>query len=269
MENSNFIRQAKSDIFKELHPILSFYINKGAKPQALKKYYKNNKRFIEILEDIKNKGINLVKDENEYKKIVREVLNEILDDFIAKEKDDEYKNKQSKMKHIKEFNSYEPEDEPVNEIASWILSVAAGFFLYKFLRGLLKELKPSKLHRKFDEMTPQQRSEYQENLQKQLDSVNFKILSNFVTKFFREGGQVKFSENYLYYIFELGDLIIKIDKINKTIKWSKIEIVGIGAKYVIADKENFTNPLPITEEDINGLITSIKEEGLDKNNVKA
>ena len=44
MENSSFKKQAKSDIFKELQPIISFYIKKGAKPKALKKYYKNNKR---------------------------------------------------------------------------------------------------------------------------------------------------------------------------------------------------------------------------------
>ena len=41
MENSNIKKQAKSDIFKELYPILKFYIQKGAKPSALKKYYKN------------------------------------------------------------------------------------------------------------------------------------------------------------------------------------------------------------------------------------
>ena len=106
MENTSIIKQAKSDIFKELHPIIKFYINKGAKPQALKKYYKNNKRFEDILEDIRNKASNLIKDEAEYKKLVKEILNDMLDDLIAKEKDEEYKNKSAKMKHIKEFNSY-------------------------------------------------------------------------------------------------------------------------------------------------------------------
>ena len=101
MENSNIKKQAKSDIFKELYPILSFYIQKGAKPKALKKYYKNKKRFNDILDDIKNKGINLVKDETEYQQLVKEFLDEILDDLIAKEKDDK-----TKMKHIKEYNSF-------------------------------------------------------------------------------------------------------------------------------------------------------------------
>jgi len=110
MENSNITKQAKSDIFKELYPIINFYIKKGAKPKALKKYYKNTKRFNDILDDIRNKGINLVKDEGEYKKLVKSILNEILDDIIAKNKDLEYKNK--KLKHIKEFNSYNESSFP-------------------------------------------------------------------------------------------------------------------------------------------------------------
>lgn len=104
MENSSFIKQARSDIFKELHTIISFYISKGAEPKALKKYYKKPKSFSDLLEDIKNKGINLVKDEKEYEKLVKEILNEMLDDFIAKEKDKDYKNKSQKMNHIKEFS---------------------------------------------------------------------------------------------------------------------------------------------------------------------
>ncbi|MCK9417087.1 hypothetical protein M0Q97_10565 [Candidatus Dojkabacteria bacterium] len=134
MENSNIKKQAKSDIFKELYPILKFYIQKGAKPSALKKYYKNSKRFNDILEDIKNKGINLVKDETEYHQLVKEILNEILDDFIAKEKDDN-KNKESKMKHIKEYNSF-------NEgILTWLFLsvVVVRFILYLVKKYIYKQ----------------------------------------------------------------------------------------------------------------------------------
>lgn len=104
MENNNIIKQAKSDIFKELYTIINFYISKGANPKALKKYYKNTKRLNDIIDDIKSKGVNLVKDENEYKKLVSEILNEILDDIIAKENDEKYK-----LKHIKEFYNFENE----------------------------------------------------------------------------------------------------------------------------------------------------------------
>lgn len=133
MENSNIKKQTKSDIFKELYPILKFYIQKGAKPSALKKYYKNGKRFNDILEDIKNKGINLVKDETEYHQLVKDILNEILDDFIAKEKDD--KNKESKMKHIKEYNSFNLNESGV------VIAFAIGFLLTQFVLSLIKKQK--------------------------------------------------------------------------------------------------------------------------------
>ena len=116
MENLNIKKQAKSDIFKELYPIISFYIKKGAKPNSLKKYYKNSKRFNDILEDIRNKGINLIKDETEYRQLVKEILNEILNDFIAKEKDDNYKKNDKKMKHLKEFNSYLYEEISISDV---------------------------------------------------------------------------------------------------------------------------------------------------------
>lgn len=114
MGNSNLKKQAKSDIFKELNPIISFYIKKGAKPKSLKKYYNNKKRFKELLSDIKNKGVNLIDDEDEYNKLVKSTLHEILDDIIAQEKDAEYNSKNTtqknsksaKMKHLKEFFDY-------------------------------------------------------------------------------------------------------------------------------------------------------------------
>lgn len=118
MENSSFKKQAKSDIFKELYPIINFYIRKGAKPNALKRYYKNTKRFNDLLDDIKNKGVNLIKDDQEYKKLVRDILNDILDDFITKCKDEDYKNKESKMKHIKEFYSFQ-----INELKTQGLKI--------------------------------------------------------------------------------------------------------------------------------------------------
>lgn len=97
----NIKKQAKSDIFKELLPIISFYIQKGANPSSLKKYYKKKKRLNELIEDIRYKGINLLNDESEYKEFVKNILDEILDDFILKNKDDEYK-----LKHLKEYYNF-------------------------------------------------------------------------------------------------------------------------------------------------------------------
>lgn len=148
MENSNITKQAKSDIFKELYTIINFYITKGATAKALKKYYKNSKRIDDIIEDIKSKGSNLITDENEYKNLVKNILNDMLDDIIAKEKDDEYKNKQ-KMKHLKEFYNFENTNE---SIMGTIYLFAIGFFLYKFIKSILKNSLEKKLSKVTDEV---------------------------------------------------------------------------------------------------------------------
>ena len=254
MENSSFIKQAKSDIFKELYTIINFYIKKGAKPQALKKYYRNSKRFNDILEDIKNKGINLVKDESEYKNLVKQVLNEILDDFIAKEKDEEYRNKQSKMKHIKEFNSFE-----INESAvSLLLSAGAIFFFYKFLKGFLKDIK-ERTKTSDEKINDLKASIY--NLQtKSLENI-IKVIEG---RWSNGEGTVELKEDIVYYtiIFNYPDkfktglfketfstpLIIKINKNDSTIKWN------------LDNNDDFTRPIQMKRIDMEELINGIKED---------
>jgi hypothetical protein len=97
----NIKKQAKNDIFNEIYPIINFYIKKGATPDGLKKFYKKVKNVNGLIEDIKSKGSNLIEDDKEYIKLVRDVLSEILQDVIARKKDEK-----SKLKHIKEFNSF-------------------------------------------------------------------------------------------------------------------------------------------------------------------
>lgn len=128
MEKSNIIKQAKSDIFKEIYTIINFYIRKGAKPSSLKKYYKSNKKLDELIEDIKSKSNHLINNETEYKLIVKEVLNDILDDFIANDKDEKIKN--NNMKHLKEYNKF-------NEgLIGWII---LSVIIVKFILHLLKK----------------------------------------------------------------------------------------------------------------------------------
>lgn len=261
MENSSIKKQAKSDIFKELYPIINFYIKKGAKPNALKKYYKNKKRFNNLLEDIKNKGINLVKDEEEYNKLVREILIDMLDDFIAKDKDEEYKNKYAKMKHIKEFNSY---NEDLHSAISTFSSIGAGIATGLFIRKLIKDLKEKRDSKKrlndYLAMTPKQRGEHSDNLNKQLADSEFRILISFVKYFFRDGGEVEIIDNYVWYIFKLNDLIIKIHKFDKTMKWSKIEFKGILSDFFIPDSEDFVTPIYLSDDDIKELKTALEQD---------
>jgi hypothetical protein len=101
--NSNILKQAKHDIYVALEGIIKFYNIKGASYLALKKYYKKNKNFDEILEDIRNKAFNLFNDEKEYKKTVKEVLMDMLDDRIAYQKD---KKKINEMKHLKLYENF-------------------------------------------------------------------------------------------------------------------------------------------------------------------
>ncbi len=303
MENSSFIKQAKSDIFKELYTIIDFYISKGAKPIALKKYYQKNKRFSDLLEDIKNKGINLIKDEKEYEKLVKIVLNDILDDLIAKEKDEEYKIK-TKMKHIKEFKKYTGEEimicpecdgsgynsknrmlnykmtsssgkckmcngsgdikpqksKKINEdFQNWVLAFGAGFFFYKFLSGLFKDIKMKKKTKMYLSMTTKEREDYKNKINSNIESVNFKILNEFIMQYLQKDGKINFTEDYVNYIFEVGDLTIKINKFEKTIRWNRIEFGGIFSKYII-NKEQFDTPIKISQENIDSLIQGIKED---------
>lgn len=227
----NIVKQAKADIFKELYTVINFYIKKGAKPQSLKKFYKNNKRFNDVLEDIKNKGFNLINDEVEYKKIVREVLNDILDDFIAKQKDEEYKNKSQKMKHIKEFYSFEMNEE-LSTFQHIILSAGAAFCLYKFVKGLL-----------FDIL-----DRYEDKIVAKVDKMALNNLSRRIGEKIESGKKAKLSEDFVYYTIEFDEnLIIKINKQKKFMTWTN-------------SKGEYMSPLLISQEEIDQLITSLKEE---------
>lgn len=253
MEKTSIVKQAKSDIFSELYPIINFYVKRGAKPQALKKYYRNNKRFNDVLEDIKNKGVNLIKDESEYKKLVRDILNEILDDFIAKEKDDEYKNKiNKKMKHIKEFNSYK-----INEEFSWLnvfLTSSAIFFTYKFFQGLLKK-KTQELKENPDDRT---------NKIKELENKRLEILASMVGSRLKNG-TAKLEEDVANYIITFDfdkdyatfpfkktlskSLIVKLNRYTAKMNW-----------WFSDEDENSRYSIQLTQEDVKELIKGIKED---------
>ena len=97
-DKSNLLKQAKHDIYVALQNIIKVYNMKGASYTQLKKYYKKKTNFEELLDDIRNKAYNLFDDENDYKKIVKETLMDMLDDKIAYEKD---------KKKLKKFEDYE------------------------------------------------------------------------------------------------------------------------------------------------------------------
>lgn len=257
MENSSLIKQAKSDIFKELYTIISFYIKKGAKPASLKKYYKNSKRFFDLLDDIKNKGINLVKDENEYQKLVKDVLYEILDDFIAKDKDLEYKNKQdSKMKHIKEFYSFDIKNQLNEDLIQTIdilSKIGIGVTGFLFLRKLIKDVKKSV-------MTPQQRYDKAISEIEKLKIDQFKLLVKMIGKRMKNKDySIDLSEDIVYYTIKFTHskpnkdfncpIILKLNKNDATLKYS------LGYP-----DDDFSVPFQFTQNDIKELVDAIKHD---------
>lgn len=100
MDNKNILKQARHDIFTELDKVITFYNSKGASFSSLKKYYKKKTNLNDLLEDIRNKSNHMIPDENEYKKFVKEILFDMLNDKIAREKD-----QKSKIKTFESFKN--------------------------------------------------------------------------------------------------------------------------------------------------------------------
>lgn len=101
----NIKKQAKSDIHTALDKVITFDLSRGIKPESLKRYYKKDSHFKDILKRIRNKCINLFEDENEYKETVREILDDMLQDRIYADKD-----KKASMKHIKNIKDFKKEE---------------------------------------------------------------------------------------------------------------------------------------------------------------
>jgi hypothetical protein len=79
-------REDKMDIYFKIKNIIDKYIS-NVSVYDIKKYFKHNSNFNGLLDDIKWYGIQLVKDSEEYKSLVREILNDIIDNYIAEKED--------------------------------------------------------------------------------------------------------------------------------------------------------------------------------------
>jgi len=149
----------------------------------------------------------------------------------------------------------------MNEGFSWILTIASAFFLYKFISGFLK-------HRKFSKMSGEEIDDYKKNKK---ERTNYNYLIYYVRDYMKNDNKIKFSENYLYYVFELGELEIKIDKQNKTIFWNYLTSDSnnfgkwkvskrIELNDIDSDEYTHIEPIPISQEEIDGLVKAIKED---------
>jgi hypothetical protein len=149
--------------------------------------------------------------------------------------------------------------ESLNESFSIPLTIAAAFCLYQLIKGILKQ--------KYDKISPQERLD---KVTQKLDVVNYKILLRYIKKYLENGGKVKFEEDYLYYKFIVNEVTIKIDKNNRKIFWTYLGLEHFGDEFKPMknrmrldrdiEESDYIDPIPISQEEIDGLVEAIKEE---------
>lgn len=145
-----------------------------------------------------------------------------------------------------------PKKKKLNEGFSWLLTAAAVYSFYKFIQGLRRKGEPSEAAKNYGKS-------------------NWSSLNSYVKDYLKQGGKIQYEENYWFHVFEVGDLIIKIDKQNKTVFWThivpdikrflkyktdkRIEFTDIGY-----DEHEYTIPIPISQSDIDSLVDAIKQD---------
>jgi len=77
--------KAKDDITEALHKLIDRYLREGVDLVEMKRYFKSNKMFAHLLDDINHVGRRYFTEEEgtEYKAFVKSILNEIIRDRIA------------------------------------------------------------------------------------------------------------------------------------------------------------------------------------------
>jgi hypothetical protein len=97
-------KKIKKNIFNRLDSIIDTYANKSLSIKYLKKYFSNPKRFSELVSDINEIESENFESMDEYRKLVREILNDILEDREALEKDKNSKKKKEKI--VENFSNF-------------------------------------------------------------------------------------------------------------------------------------------------------------------
>lgn len=165
--------------------------------------------------------------------------------------------KKKKRRKVRKTN------ESVNEgiMQHVILGLAGVYCLYRLIKGLK--------NRNYNKMSSEEKLAH---LKWRLSVHYYNILIKYVNNYLNEGNKVEFIDTYTHYIFKLGSVTIKINKSEKTIVWSHLSLKNnkwVPASYQdIRDGElgdyEFIEPIPISQEEIDGLVEAIKED----NNIK-
>ena len=141
--------------------------------------------------------------------------------------------------------------EPINEgFGSFLLTAVGVYSLYKFIQGLRGKDKPKE-------------SNYGKS--------NWSSLNVYVRDFIKQGGKIEYEDNGWYHVFKVGDITIKIDQNNKTVFWTHIvPDIKRFLKYKPEKRFEFTDideiehehtiPIPISQENIDSLVSAVKED---------
>ncbi len=144
-----------------------------------------------------------------------------------------------------------PLKESINEgVGTFLLTAVGVYSFYKFIQGLRGKDKPKE-------------SKYGKS--------NWKILLYYVKDFIEQGGKIEYEDNDWYHVFKVGDVTIKIDQNNKTVFWTHIVPDNKRfLKYKPEKRFEFTDideiehehtiPIPISQENIDSLVSAVKED---------
>lgn len=100
--------KAKDDITSALHKLIDRYLREGVDLIEMKRYFKTNKMFSHLLDDINHVGRRFFKEEEglEYKQFVKSILNELLIDRIALEETNKLSKRKVSERKVSSFEGF-------------------------------------------------------------------------------------------------------------------------------------------------------------------
>jgi hypothetical protein len=77
----------KKELVLALNQLIDHYVNQGADLKSLKKFFKHQSNFKQLLKDIRYAGMQMISNEQAYEETARKILDEVMEDRLAEVKD--------------------------------------------------------------------------------------------------------------------------------------------------------------------------------------
>jgi hypothetical protein len=120
MTSYNIDKQKKKELYSAIENIITKFTKGGVSEKDLKKYFKKEKNLRTLIKDLRWLNHQVFNSDIEYTNYVRDLLKEVIEDFLAAEKD---KNKKEKMEKTKTFEEFFVKGEKLYEIALPIMKI--------------------------------------------------------------------------------------------------------------------------------------------------